>query len=105
MNETWRRTNDQEPSPELPPELLYHPLTGDSDFQYLPLEARIAELIQYARSEGFREGFSAGRTSAMNHIESRLSGAHEADHEIDYDRYCMECPNAYEIIRDMRETP
>jgi hypothetical protein len=59
--ETWRRTNDREAHPDLPKSLLYDPLTGDSDFQYLTLEERLDRLAQYHRSEGFIDGYEERR--------------------------------------------
>jgi hypothetical protein len=71
--ETWKRTNDQEPTPDLPHDLLYHPLTGDGDFQWLSLEDRLKELLAYHRSLGFSDGFHAGRSAAMDAIEGRIT--------------------------------
>lgn len=72
MIETWKRTNDWEPTPDLPYDLLHHPLTGDSDFQWMPLEDRLKELLAYHRSLGFSDGFHAGRKAAMDAIEKRI---------------------------------
>jgi hypothetical protein len=70
----WQRTNEQEPTPALPRELLYDPITGDGDFQYLSLEDRLKRLFAHHRQAGFSEGFFNGRRAMIDHAIEHFRG-------------------------------
>jgi hypothetical protein len=62
----WRRTNEQEGHPDLPKALLYDPLSGDGDFQYMSLEDRLDRLAEHHRSLGFHDGYAARSVPSLD---------------------------------------